>query len=144
MADDIVKAQPPGSVMETWAAGNLIAWAAGSKSGDKIKETLARELKRYAADLAGESPTPVASMLADTAALCWFTLRLHEAHYAGASTSGDGLTLNQGRYHLAKIDRAHARLMTTLKTLATVRRLAIPAVQVNIADKQVNVATGRG
>ncbi|MCA1686964.1 MAG: hypothetical protein LC745_13535 [Planctomycetia bacterium] len=138
MADDVVKAQPPGSVMDGWAASHLAAWAAGGKGGDKIKDGLTRDMKRYAAELAGAAPTPVESLLAETAALCWFALRLHEAHFAGASSSGEGMTFNQGRYHLTKIDRAHARLMATLKTLATVRRLAVPAVQVNIARRQVN------
>lgn len=144
MADDIVKAEPRESVMNRWVADSVISWAVTSKGAESTKLLLARELKEYAARLAGESPSPVELMLAETAALSWFALRLHEAHFAGASTSGEGITLNQGRYHQSKIDHAHARLMKTLKTLATVRRLAVPAVQVNIARRQVNqqVVTG--
>ena len=40
------------------------------------------------------------------------------------------------RSHQRRIDRAHRRLLATLKTLATVRRLAVPAVQINLAHQQ--------
>ena len=32
--------------------------------------------------------------------------------------------------------RAHRRLLSTLKALASVRRLALPAVQINLAQRQ--------
>ena len=38
------------------------------------------------------------------------------------------------------LDRAQKRYLTALKTLAQVRRLLVPVVQVNIAQKQINVA----
>ena len=39
-----------------------------------------------------------------------------------------------------RMDRAHRRYLTAIKTLAIVRKLALPVLQVNIAKKQVNVA----
>lgn len=138
MAQDVVKPQPGESVMNVWAAKSLISWAAGKGAEETTKTNLAGELKRHAAALAGEAPSPVETLLAETAALSWFALRMHEAHFAGASSSGDGMSSHQARHHLSKIDHAHGRLMTTLKTLASVRRLAVPAVQVNIARSQVN------
>jgi hypothetical protein len=39
-----------------------------------------------------------------------------------------------------RIDHAHRQYLATLKTLATVRRLAVPILQVNLARQQVNVA----
>ncbi len=53
-------------------------------------------------------------------------------------TSGEGLTLVQSDFHQRRIDRTHRRLMSTIKTLATVRRLAVPSVQINVARQQVN------
>jgi len=38
------------------------------------------------------------------------------------------------------MDHAHRRYLSALKTLALVRKLAVPVLQVNIARKQVNVA----
>ena len=37
------------------------------------------------------------------------------------------------------MDRAGARYLAALKPLAQVRKLAVPVLQVNIAEKQVNV-----
>jgi hypothetical protein len=130
--------QPDETVMDRWVARALVEWAAGRDGAETTRKKLASELQQCAADLAGPTPSPVESILAETAALSWFALRLHEAHYASASTSKDGLFISQAKLHLTKIDRAHARLMSTLKTLATVRRLAIPAVQINVARQQVN------
>jgi hypothetical protein len=39
-----------------------------------------------------------------------------------------------------KIDKAHARFLTAVRTLAQVRKLALPTLQVNIAKNQINVA----
>ncbi len=51
------------------------------------------------------------------------------------------LTLAQGDYHQRRIDRAHRRYLASIKALAQVRRLLTPAVQVNIAERQINVAS---
>jgi hypothetical protein len=79
-------------------------------------------------------------MLAEVAALNWFALRLYEARYASASNSEKGLSLAQSEHSQRRIDRAHRRLMASLKTLATMRKLGLPAVQINLANQQVNVA----
>jgi hypothetical protein len=126
-------------MMDSWAAEALVDWAAGRAEEDReTRRDLERELREYADRLAGASPSPAESLLAETVAMAWFALRMHEAHFFSASTPGGGLTFNQAKFHLTKIDRAHARLMSALKTLATVRRLAVPAVQINVARQQVN------
>jgi hypothetical protein len=51
------------------------------------------------------------------------------------------LTLAQVEYHQSRCDRAHKRYLSAIKTLATVRKLALPVLQVNIAERQVNVAS---
>jgi hypothetical protein len=48
------------------------------------------------------------------------------------------LTIIQSEHQQRRIDRTHRRLMSTIKTLATVRRLAVPALQINVARQQVN------
>jgi hypothetical protein len=50
------------------------------------------------------------------------------------------LTMKQVEHQEERRDRAHRRYLTAIKTLATVRKLALPVLQVNIAKKQVNVA----
>jgi hypothetical protein len=130
--------------MDNWAVGQMIDWAAGPKTTKETKEILRRELIQRAEDFAGPNPGPIEQVLAETAAVNWFALRFHEARYASASTSGDGLTIRQADLYLRRIDGAHRRLMASLKTLATVRRLALPAVQINVARQQVNQLNAGG
>jgi hypothetical protein len=123
-------------MMDGWAAGELIDWAAGKEADEKTKTRLRNELNGFAAELAGPSPSPMEIALADAAATAWFALRMFEARYASSATSGDGMTLAQSEHAQRKIDRAHRRYVSTLKALATVRRLALPALQINVANRQ--------
>jgi hypothetical protein len=130
--------------MDLWAASQLIDWAAGKKGDEKTKTELQDELEAVAANLAGPSPSPVELLLADTAATCWFAFRLHEAHCAGCKANGQEMSLAQSEHSQRRIDRAHRRLLSTLKTLATVRRLALPSLQINVAGQQVNQLNAGG
>jgi hypothetical protein len=142
VSQDIVKANPTERVMDNWAVARLIDWAV-SNNGD-TKRKLKKELCDFAAELAGPTPSPVERVLAETAATCWFAFRMHEAHYASGVRSEDGMTLAQSEHAQRRLDRAHRRMLSTLKTLATVRRLAVPLVQVNVARQQVNQLNAGG
>jgi hypothetical protein len=144
VSQDIAKAKPAGRLMDGWASSELIDWAAGKDGDEKTKAKLRNELNGLAEELAGPSPTPIEIALAETAATAWFTLRLFEARLASRATSGDGMTIAQSEHAQRKIDRAHRRYLSTLKTLATVRRLALPALQINVARQQVNQLNAGG
>jgi hypothetical protein len=118
-------------------------WAAGGDDSEKMRAKLRTELSDLADELAGPSPSPVERILAETAATAWFAHRLHEAHYANCATQG-GMSLAQSDHSQRRIDRAHRRLLSTLKTLAAVRRLALPALQINVASQQVNQLNAGG
>jgi hypothetical protein len=122
--------------MDHWAAGLLIDWAAGKDATPKTKASLKEELCHFAAELAGPTTSPTERVLAETAATSWFAFRLHEAQYA-SSVKG-GMTLAQSEHAQRRMDRAHRRFLSTVKTLAAVRRLALPALQINVARQQVN------
>jgi hypothetical protein len=129
--------------MDYWAKTKLIEWAAGNDPKSKLAEILRQEMQAQIEAFAGPEPSPIEQALAETAALSWFALRLYEATYVRSSKSESGLTIKQADFHLRRIDRAHHRLLTTLKTLATVRRLALPAVQINVASsKSINSIQG--
>lgn len=130
--------------MDNWAVGQIIDWAAGKNTKKDTKEVLRRELIERAKEFAGPNPSPMEKVLAETAAINWFVLRMHEAAYASSSTSPDGLSLRQADFAVRRIDRAHRRLLSSLKTLATVRRLALPALQINVASQQVNQLNAGG
>src|SRR5262245_1499451 len=97
-----------------------------------------------AAELAGPSPSPVERVLAAAAATSWFAFRIHEAQYAGSVTSGEGMSLARSEHAQRRMDRAHRRFLSTVKTLAMVRRLTTPNLQINIARRQVNQLNAGG
>jgi hypothetical protein len=101
-----------------------------------IREGLEQKMQYLQAELAGPNPSPLERLLAERIAICWLLLYTLEAIYAGK----DSLSLDLGNYYQENINRAHRRYLSAIKTLATVRKLAVPVVQVNIAKKQVNVA----
>jgi hypothetical protein len=137
VSQDLVKTKPTDRLMDNWAVDRLIDWAAGKKGKEKTKAELDKELCDLAADLAGPTPSPVERVLAETAATCWFAFRMHEAHNANCGAQG-GMTISQSDHSQRRLDRAHRRLLSTLRTLATVRRLARPSMQINVAQQQVN------
>jgi hypothetical protein len=115
------------TLLAAFAGANLLA-----------REATARRMEELRAELAGATPTPVERLLAERAVACWLHLYHLENSYAGKAS----MTLDLGAYYQRCIDRAHKRYLSALKALADVRKLALPALQVNIARKQVNVACG--
>jgi hypothetical protein len=109
-------------------------------AGDNLcyRETVTRKMDELRAELAGPNPSAIERLLAERAVVCWLNLYQLEMSY-GSKTSK---TLPPGNYYQKCIDRAHKRYLSALKSLVEVRKLALPAVQVNIARKQVNVAAG--
>ena len=94
---------------------------------------------RSRSELEGPNPTPIERLLAERASLCWFIVNRYENAYANA----DGWNISQADLQHRKIDKAHARFLSAVRTLAQVRKLALPTLQVNIAKNQVNVAETR-
>jgi hypothetical protein len=101
-----------------------------------FKEALIRKLALLQAELAGASPTPLERLLVGRVVACWLHLYHLELMYA----SQEKMSLELGMYYQRSLDRAHKRYLSAIKTLALVRKLALPVLQVNIARKQVNVA----
>lgn len=96
-----------------------------------------RDMDALRKELAGESPTPLELILVDRVVLCQLALGWEEM--SAAQTSG--MTFKQSDHVQKKIDQAHRRLLGACESLARVRRLQIsPTLQVNIGQKQLNVA----
>ena len=64
-------------------------------------------------------------------------------HENSLQSNTESMSIAQANYHAQKIDRAHSRFLSAIRTLAQVRKLALPTLQVNIARNQVNVAETR-
>jgi hypothetical protein len=96
------------------------------------QEGMTRKLAEMRAELEGPDPTPLERQLVGRVVLSW--LAVHEAEFQ-AVTAPD-----RGDYWQRRIDRAHRRHLSAVKALAAIRKLGVPAVRVNIANRQVNVA----
>lgn len=97
-----------------------------------FREALETKLKMLREELAGPSPSPIERLLVDRVVACWLQL----SHADLLIAQAERITLQQGNYHQRQQDRAHRRYLSAIKTLATVRRLALPIrVNVNVAGK---------
>src|SRR5262249_48392568 len=98
---------------------------------------LTRKLEQLRAELAGANPTPIERLLVERIVACWLQVQDADIRYAQSQRD---CTLKQAEYYQRRMSHAHKRYLSALKTLALVRKLALPVLQVNIAKKQVNVA----
>jgi hypothetical protein len=101
-----------------------------------LRESIRQNLSRIQTELGGPNPTPIERLLAERTAICWFIVNQYEDTYANAK----GWSLDQAGFQHRKIDKAHARFLSAARTLAQVRKLALPTLQLNIARNQVNLA----
>ena len=101
-----------------------------------VREGLRRKLASLRAELGGPAPTPLERLLVERIVACWLHLYHLEANYAGK----DSMPLELATYYQRSLSAAHKRYLSAIKTLAVVRKLAVPVLQVNIAKRQVNVA----
>jgi len=134
------------SVWSRWfreAYGNPAEWlksslarAAGGAGNPAVTEAAAAKMDQLRKELEGPDPTPMERLLVERAVHCWFIVNVYETLYAQA---GNPMT-RQAEFERRRIDSAHKRFLSSLATLARVRKLALPAVQVNIGANQVNVA----
>jgi len=104
-----------------------------------VREGVQRHLRRLRGDLLGSGSSPLERLLVERIAACWLQLQYADAIYA---QNMKDMGIPWSEHHQRRIDRAHRRFLSAIKTLATVRKLALPVLQVNIGDKQVNVAGG--
>jgi len=105
-------------------------------SGENVlcKEVLTRKTEIMRAELAGPNPTPLERLLVDRIVTCWLHLHLTELRLVQST----GSSIAQADYSQRAIDRCQKRYLAAIKALATIRRLALPVLQLNIREKQVN------
>jgi hypothetical protein len=101
-----------------------------------VSEGIRRKMESLRAELTGATPAPLERLLVERVVACWLHLYHLETIYAGK----DSMPLELAMHYQKCIDRAHKRYLSAIKTLAVVRKLAVPVLQVNIGRKQVNVA----
>src|SRR5918997_1334760 len=100
------------------------------------QEAIPRVLQQMRSELEGEDPTPLECLLVERIVATWLQVQCYETLYAQNATK---MTLAQGEHHQRRIDRAHNRHLSAVRALAQVCRMG-PAMQINIAEKQINTA----
>jgi hypothetical protein len=116
------------------AEGTIVEQICGSNLA--MQEGLAKKLTEMRAELNGPDPSPLERHLVERVVLCW--LAVHDAELRAAVMAA--LAPNAADAWQRRIDAAHKRHLSAIRTLATVRKLAMPIIvgQLNIAQKQVN------
>ena len=114
------------------ARNELIKSAAGTSLA--FQEGLRRKIDAVRDELAGSDPTPLERILCERVALCWFDANETDRRYIDQTD----ISFKTAEFRENRRDRAHKRFLAACKALATVRRMAVPALQINIAKRQVN------
>ena len=118
------------------------AWVSLVDGGNPVvNEAFCKKLAKMRAELAGGESSPLERLLAERIAACWLQVQFADAKYAWSLN--DGMSLEQGDYYQRCQERAHRRYISAIRALAQVRRLLAPAVQLNIAERQVNIGPGQ-
>lgn len=99
-----------------------------------VKERIDNSLRKLKAQLSGPAPTPLESLLIERILTCWLEVNWYDFLYVARKDC----TIQQADHYQRRQDRAHKRYLSAVKALAQVRRLELPAVQVNIGQNQVN------
>lgn len=105
-----------------------------------MRDFVNHQLGKMKKGLIGEQPSPLERLLAERICACWLQVQYAEWIYAAKTKAS--VTLAHGDYLQRQVDRAQARYLAAIRTLAQVRKLGLPNVQVNIGEKQVNIAGG--
>jgi len=129
---------------ETWKqVGDLALQArqslvrALSGTSEFTREAVNRRLREMREELALPSDGMLERLILDQVSSSWLAL-----HYAEAirGQNMNGLTIAQADFHDRRVTQCQKRYLAAIKALAQVRRLARPSIQVNIAEKQLNMA----
>jgi hypothetical protein len=101
------------------------------------REMLERQVERVKVELSGADPSPLERLLVERIACCWLQVNYAETKNAEYAKGG---SFQASEYYQKRVERAQRRYLQAIKALAQVRRLLGPSVQVNVAERQVNVA----
>ena len=128
---------------DIWEASHLSHTTAlgaigGASSSQGTQAMMEASYRQLCQDLGVTDAPPLEKALISHVALCWLRLQLIEQQYSGVQAGN--MTLPQGDYWERRLSAAQRRYLRAVETLARVRRLRVPALQVNIGEKQVNIA----
>jgi hypothetical protein len=101
------------------------------------QEAIRRQVASLGEELAGSNPSPLEYLLVDRIICAW----LEVGKMDGFMAQFQEASFEQGEYYQRRHERAEKRFHQACKSLAQIRRLQGPMVQLNVADKQINMMT---
>lgn len=118
-----------------WALVNAFCESKGKVDVER-EACMNHKIKVMKVELLGEDPSPLERILVDRIVLCWMQANLTTV----MDVCSDKLNARSAaEYQNKRQERSHRLFLSAVKALAQVRRLQAPSVQVNIAERQVNV-----
>jgi hypothetical protein len=107
------------------------------KASPAQKETMKHGLWALERDLAQPGDGELEKLIIRQITGCW--LRLSYVEYTLSNgTVNSAFNMAQGAYWEKRASTAQRRYLRAIETLARVRRLRLPAMQINIGEQQVN------
>jgi len=131
------------------AAGDMVEQAARSliatvgRQSYAVRQSMTAGWEQLPRDLARPGYGELERLLVQQVAISWLYLSFVEYNYSAVLTDTT-LTITRGDYWERRMGAAQQRYLRAVENLARVRRLQLPAVQVNIAEQQVNQVNTRG
>ncbi len=109
-------------------------------AGDDIafREAIKLKMEVLRQDLAGPAATPLEALLVDRIVICWLQVQMADI----AQAKGEAQTITLEKFQLCRQDSANRRYLAAIRSLATIRKMALPVLQINVGRNQVNMASG--
>ena len=117
------------------AATNTIYSVNGPES---LKLSLVHGWHAIQGELGAEDASPVEKLLIEQVALAW--VRHYLVEYAYTDVMHEGGSFKLGNYWEKRLSASQRRLLRACETLARVRKINLQAIQINIANQQVNMS----
>lgn len=134
-----LKAMGGAGIVREWSETILLMRLQDRAGGKNLlaREAVACDLASVEAGLADRRDGPIERMIVKRAALCAIDANLADREHVNAIVGERPRAAVEAMDR--RRDRAHRRLLSTLKALAEVRRMNRPVVQVNVGGGNVNV-----
>lgn len=111
-------------------------WLDAMTGQDKLaREAYERHVDMMRRELLEAGDSAIERLLVDRVIVTW--LQVCQADMAGSSGIVRSLSARERAFQNQRLDRANARHLKAVASLAGVRRLLVPAVQLNIARNQI-------
>ncbi len=125
--------------LSEFAYSRLVDATVGDQVG--LRESLKAGRLALREELGYQEASALERLLIDQIVLCW--LRLNHVEFSYTAMLRRDTPLSIGDYWDRKLSAAQRRYLRACETLARVRKLRLPSLQINVGAKQVNVAGGQ-